>query len=463
MTYRATLMIVDDEAYVRDSLAAVLKRRGFDIRTAGSVDEALAPGHLEGVDLVLSDLKMPGKTGLDLVRELAGKGPPTVVLTAHGTVGSAVECLKAGAVEYLLKPPNHDELELTVGRCLEQADHERERHYLRRRQGVESRPEPIGESAPWRRVMSLATRAAETDAPVLLLGETGTGKEEIARLVHGKSGRAGGPLVVVNCAAIPTELFESELFGHRRGAFTGALADREGRLRVAHGGTLFLDEINSLPLQNQAKLLRVLEDGAFERLGENRPTRVDVRLICAGNADLEQEVAAGRFRADLFYRINVVTVPLPPLRARPEDIEPLATAFLARSAATQGRRPLKLADETLELLRAHPWPGNVRELRNVVERAVMLETGERLQPNSLPPLSGPGTSRGLDPWGDGGSLVLAEVKARAERQALLEALRRADGVRKTAASMLGVDERNLAYYLRKHGLIGDRGESRGDT
>ena len=208
-----------------------------------------------------------------------------------------------------------------------------------------------------------------------------------------------------------------------------------------------------MPLQNQAKLLRVLEDGAFERLGENRPTRVDVRLICAGNADLEHEVAGGRFRADLFYRINVVTVALPPLRERPDDVEPLAAAFLARAAARQGRRPMHLAAETVDLLRAHAWPGNVRELRNVVERAVMLETGDRLTPAALPPLGGLG---GLDPGHGPGSLVLADVKARAERGALLEALRRADGVRKKAAALLGVDERNLAYYLRKHGLLGER-------
>lgn len=462
---RGTLLVVDDEAYVRDSLANLLRRRDFDVRTAESVAEALQPVSLEGVDLVLSDLKMPGKTGLDLVRELAKQdsSPPVIVLTAYGTVDSAVTCLREGAVDYLLKPANADELVLTVERCLSRAAKERERHYLRDREGLRPRQgaerrEPIGVSPAWKKVVDLATTAAASDASLLLVGETGTGKEEVARLVHRRSHRAARPWVAVNCAAIPVELFESELFGHRRGAFTGALADRDGRLRVAHRGTLFLDEINSLALHNQAKLLRVLEDGSFERLGDSRPTQVDVRLLCACNADLEQEVAQGRFRADLYYRINVVILRLPPLRERPEDIEPLAMAFLADAAANLGRRVEGLSGATLELLQAHDWPGNVRELRNVVERAVLLATGDELLPSNLPPLSSASAVSGR--IADGDSLVLAEVRAQAERRALLEALRRAEGIRKVAAGLLGIDERNLAYYLRKHGLL-ERPTARG--
>lgn len=455
MSPRGFLLIVDDESYVSESLATLLRRRGFETRTVASVDEALEPASLAGIDLVLSDLKMPGKGGLDLVRILAQRenSPPVIVLTAYGSVASAVTCLQEGAADYLLKPANADELVLTVERCLVEQQHERERHYLRHREGLERR-EPIGVSAPWCNLVELARKAAATQAPVLLVGETGTGKEEVARLVHRHSHRARGPLVAVNCAAIPTELFESELFGHRRGSFTGALADRDGRLRVAHGGTLFLDEINSLPLINQAKLLRVLEDGAFERLGDSRPTRVDIRLICASNSDLEQEAAAHRFRTDLFYRINVVTLTLPPLRDRPEDIEPLALAFLDEASSGHGHRLHGLAPATLELLRAHDWPGNVRELRNVIERAALLESHDLLQPPSLPPLGSKGALGGSLSGAE--TLVLSEIKARAERQALLEALRRSAGVRKTAAELLGIDERNLAYYLRKHQLFEPR-------
>ena len=456
MSPRATVLLVDDEDYVRDSLASLLQRRGFETRTAASVEEALSPESLGGVDVVVTDLKMPGRDGLALVRELAGENaPPILVLTAYGTIASAVECLRAGAVDYLLKPTDAEELVLTLDRCLDQARRDRERRYLRAGPAGSEAREPIGRSPAWLRVVELAEVAAAAKAPVLLVGETGTGKEEVARLVHRRSPRAARAFVAVNCAAVPVELFESEFFGHRRGAFTGAVGDREGRFRVADGGTLFLDEINSLPAAAQAKVLRVLEDGCFERLGDSRPTRTDARLICATNARLDTEVAAGRFRADLFYRINVVTIELPPLRQRREDVEPLARLFLATSSAAQGKTVRDLAPATLELLSAHDWPGNVRELKNVVERGVLLERGETLRPESLPPLA-PGGDVYAGHTEAAGDLHLAGVKARAERQALLEALRRSGGVRKAAAALLGVDERNLAYYLRKHDLLGER-------
>jgi transcriptional regulator with GAF, ATPase, and Fis domain len=308
------------------------------------------------------------------------------------------------------------------------------------------RLEPVGVSAAWREVVRLAEIAAPTDTSVLLLGESGTGKEEVAKLLHRRSARAGGPFVRVNCAAVPTELFESEFFGHRRGAFTGAVADRDGRFRVAHRGTLFLDELDSLPPAAQAKVLRVLQDGAFERLGDSRPTTVDVRLICASNIELAAEVAAGSFRPDLYYRINVMTIEMPPLRERRDDIPALAETFLAEYSARLGRRVRALHPQTLAAFAAYAWPGNVRELRNVIERGVLLETSPQLTPASLPfavtgaqaPPSALGLRQGL--------------KAE-ERRLLEEALRRAGGVRREAARLLGVDERNLAYFLRKHGLM----------
>ncbi len=449
MAVSGTLLVVEDEAYVRDSLASWLERRGFGVVTAGSVEEVVARRQYEGTDLVLADLKLPGESGLALVQRLAADGPPVVVLTGHGTVASAVECMKAGAADYLLKPVDPEELVLVVSRTLASRRLEREVAYLR----GESRlgGEPVGVSAAWQQVVALLRIAAPVPTPVLLVGETGTGKEEAARLLHRLSPRAGGPFVSVNCAAIPLELFESEFFGHRRGAFTGAVADREGRFQVAHGGTLLLDEVNSLPAMAQAKILRVLQDGSLERVGESRPTSVDVRLVCASNADLVSEVAAGRFRPDLFYRINVMTLRIPPLRERREDIGPLAEAFLAELAARFAKPIHGIQEATRRQLEAYEWPGNVRELRNVIERGVLLERGSELSPASLLfPAVLPSPSGVDEPASDG--LHLRATLRRTERRLLERALAAASGGKRQAARLLGIDERNLAYFLRKHGL-----------
>ncbi|HLE82706.1 MAG TPA: sigma-54 dependent transcriptional regulator, partial [Thermoanaerobaculia bacterium] len=301
----ATVLIVDDEAYVRDSLATLLGRRGYDVRTAGGAEEALKTGSLDGVDAVVTDLKMPGEDGTALLRRLAEVEPrlPVVVLTGHGTVPSAVECLKLGAADYLLKPVDPDELVVVLERAVGRRGLERELEFLRSAgagrgdghgdgRGDDHLPRPLGDSEAWRQVLAMAEMVAPTDTAVLLLGESGTGKEEVAKHIHRLSRRASAPFVPVNCAAIPTELFESEFFGHKRGSFTGALDDREGRFKVAHRGTLFLDEVNSLPAVAQAKVLRVLQDGRFERVGDSRATAVDVRLISASNSDLSGEVEA---------------------------------------------------------------------------------------------------------------------------------------------------------------------------
>jgi DNA-binding NtrC family response regulator len=454
---KGTVLLVDDEPYVRDSLAAVLRRREFQVRSASGSAEALDSGALAGVDAVVTDLRLAGEDGLALLRELARREPelPVVVLTAHGTVPSAVECIRAGAFDYLLKPADPEELMMILERALSESGMRRELQYLRARSGSGALAgRPLGVSEGWLQVLELAAVAAPFDTPVLLLGESGTGKEVAARHLHGKSQRSRGAFVSVNCAAIPQELFESEFFGHRRGAFTGAVADREGRFRVAHRGTLFLDEINSLPAVAQAKVLRVLQDGTFERVGDSQPTTVDVRLICASNADLEAEVAASRFRADLFYRINVMTIRIPPLAERPEDIPVLAEAFLGEFARKFGKPVSAIAPETQELLVAYHWPGNVRELRNVIERGLLLERSERLTPESLPfHLRQPGEAPRA-----GGDAQLTDLNLRAnlvhlERRLLEAALARSGGVRRDAARLLGVDERNLAYFLKKHGLM----------
>ena len=462
----ATVLIVDDEAYVRDSLATLLDRRGYEVRTAAGAAEALGDGALDGVDAVVTDLKMPGDDGTALLRRLGELDArlPVIVLTGHGTVPSAVECLKLGAADYLLKPVDPDELVVVLERSVGRRDLERELEFLRstgagagagaagragdgrgERTGAAGPPPPLGESEAWRQVLEMAEMVAPTDTAVLLLGESGTGKEEVAKYIHRLSRRAGAPFVPVNCAAIPTELFESEFFGHKRGSFTGALDDREGRFKVAHRGTLFLDEVNSLPPVAQAKVLRVLQDGRFERVGDSRPTAVDVRVLSASNSDLSGEVDAGRFRADLYYRINVMTIHLPPLRERREDVPVLAEAFLRDLAAQLGKPVRAVGRDAMAALQGYDWPGNVRELKNVLERGVVLEPGETLRAASLP-------TDLVRSAGNGPDLNLRAALQAEERRLLESALERAGGIRRRAAEMLGIDERNMSYFLKKHGI-----------
>jgi len=455
-TCKGTVLIIDDEAYVRDSLATVMRRRGYMVRTASGAEQVLASGALQGVDVVITDLRMPGIDGLGFLRSLAETEStvPVIVLTGHGTVPSAVECMKAGAFDYLLKPSTPEELDLTIERALNQSTMRRELDYFRSNEGRKPGASgPVGVSAGWKKVLRLVEAAAPADTTVLLLGESGTGKGEVARLVHQLSRRAKKPFVRVNCAAIPIDLFESEFFGHRRGAFTGATADREGRFRIAHQGTLFMDEITSMPPAAQAKVLRVLEDGVFERVGDSNPTAVDVRLVAACNVDLQAEVDAGRFRQDLFYRINVMTIEIPPLRERKEDIPILAETFLEEFRTRLARPVHSFHPETMKILESYRWPGNIRELRNVIERAVLLETGPSLMPESLP-FGLTKTGRPAPDREEPQDLNLRSALAAEERRILQAALARSQVVRREAARLLGIDERNLSYFLKKHGLAG---------
>ena len=476
---RGRVLVVEDEAYVRRSLGDLLGARGFDVELAGSAAQAMECLARMPVDVVLTDLQMPSGTGLDLVRRVRGAGNevPVLILTGHGTIASAVECVRAGASDYILKPADPDALEVALDRALRTQALQREVDYLR--QAGDDPGLPIGATPAWLEVMRLARAAAPAGASVLLLGESGTGKELVARMIHRLGPRAAGPYVLVNCAATPLEMWESEFFGHRRGAFTGAVADREGRFRLAHRGTLFMDEVGAMPLAAQAKILRVLQDGEFDRLGDQRPTRVDVRIIAATNSDLDAEVRSGAFRQDLFYRLNVVRIDLPPLRARLEDVPLLAERFTRQIAARLGRPAPVLGPGAIQDLMSYSWPGNVRELRNVLERVMILEPGEvidAIEPPAIPGSAAPATPRaggvppaaaaaghagappgaagGVGPGG-GADLNLRTALLRREREAVTEALRRARGVRKEAARLLGIDQRNLAYYFRKHGIDPD--------
>ena len=456
--HRGRVLVVEDEAYVRESLREILRERGYDVLEAAGVKEAMAHLARAPVDVVLTDYRLPESDGLALVRQvqaLSGQ-VPVVVLTGQGTIASAVECLKSGASDYLLKPADPEALEVALVRAMATRALRREVLYLRG--AVAPHREPLGGSPAWKAALGMIDAAALTHSVVLLRGESGTGKELLARRLHQKSPRAGAPYVRVNCAAVPTEMWESEFFGHRKGSFTGAGADRDGWFVLADGGTLFLDEIGAMRGETQAKLLRAIQDGEFHRLGDEQPTRVDVRIVAATNADLERAVKEGRFRADLYYRLNVLQIPVPPLRERPDDIPLLARVFAAEIAAQVGRPAPDLDAHTVERLRAYPWPGNVRELRSVIERALVLHPERGLAALDLAPepvvrasQEGAAARAGAD------DLALRENLDRLERSLILEAHRRSKGLRREAARLLGVDPRNLAYYFRKHGLDPDAG------
>jgi DNA-binding NtrC family response regulator len=444
------ILIVDDEDAQRTVLAGFLRKRGFETVLAASAESAVEAASTRTIDLVLTDLRMPGRTGIELLGDLRRINPevPVIVMTAFGTVATAVEAMKQGAADYLTKPIDLDELEVLVARTLERRALVSENAELRRQVEGRYRLEGLESGNPrMQEAINVAARAAESRATMLIRGESGTGKELLARAIHYASPRARKPLVAVNIAALPETLLESELFGHERGAFTGADRERRGRFELADGGSLFLDEIGDLPRNTQVKLLRVLQEQAIERLGASRPIQVDVRIIAATNRDLEALVRTGEFREDLYYRLNVVSVEIPPLRERREDIPLLVDHFIRRFAA-ENRTPVSgIFREALDYLLKYPYPGNVRELENLIQRAVVLARGSLVTTADLP-VHVPGAS--ADTAEEGASFV--ERVARFERQMLIDALARADGVQTRAARLLGMSERHLRYKLRKYQL-----------
>jgi two-component system, NtrC family, response regulator AtoC len=444
------LLIVDDDAGLRHSLALLLQEAGYEVVAEGDPEEALRRAGTEAFDLILCDVRMPKMDGLTFLgRYRAGQGSALLIMmSAYGNEDAALAAMHEGAYDYLPKPFRPDEVIMTVRKAEERERLRREVETLRSSLGVDAvRDLLVFESRAMRDLLDLASRVARHDTTVLITGESGTGKEVLARAIHRLSPRNERSFTAINCAAIPEQLLESELFGHAKGAFTGAIADRMGLFEIAHEGTLLLDEIGDLPLDLQAKLLRVLEEGEIRRVGGRDSRRVDVRVIAATAKPLEQAVDRGEFRADLFYRLNVVRLHLPPLRERPEDVPALLTHF-ARQAASRLGHPVSLTPAALASLTHHGWPGNVRELRNAVERAAVLGTGGPLDAKDFAIGNGNGTPGPTNGMPNGTLELKTQVEA-VERQAIQKALQASGGNRRQAASLLGISLRTLFYKLRR--------------
>jgi two-component system NtrC family response regulator len=432
----------------------LLEGEGYRVSVAENPFAALELLSRESVALILSDLRMPRMDGmafLEQVREKVGE-VPFVILTAFATVETALAAMKAGAFDYLLKPFNNEDILLTVKKALSYARLQSENAALRRQLEQGRQRDLLGESEAVRKLLRDIGRVAPVKTSVLITGESGTGKELVARALHGASPRAEGPLVSVNCAAFAENLLESELFGHERGAFTGAIERKRGLLEVADGGTLFLDEIGEFPITLQPKLLRVLQERRFRRVGGTAEIESDVRVIAATHRDLTAMLAAGAFREDLYYRLNVVTLHVPPLRERPEDIPLLGLYFLRRFARELDRPVAALAPEALGVLRGYAWPGNVRELQNAIERGVLFCAGDTLRPADLPAPLCTAALEAPSPVPPPLDRSLPELLDAMERELIRQALVRACGVQAQAAELLGISRSNLQYKLRKHGL-----------
>ena len=443
-----TILVADDDPGLRESLERTLAREGYRVVLASDGRAALERLQAGGIDLVLTDLKMPGLSGIELLRATKAVAPDVdvILLTAFGTIEEAVKAIKDGAYDFLTKPVQRAQLQRVIRQALERRELILQNRALQQRLDALLRQGAvIGTSPAFRRMMALVEQVADSSATVLIQGESGTGKELVARAIHERSARRHRPFVAVNCAALPETLLESELFGYERGAFTGATGRKEGRFELADGGTLFLDEVADLSPVTQPKILRVLQEGEFERLGGTRSLRVDVRIVAATNQDLAQMVRDKRFREDLYYRLNVITITVPPLRERREDIPVLAQHFLRVYAAKNNRRLEGFTDEARRRLEGYSWPGNVRELENVVERGVVLARGTHIDVGDLPE-----EVAGATPLPEGVLTVRIGTPLAEVEQRLLEATLRATRNNKTlTARLLGIDPRTVARKLER--------------
>ena len=446
------VLIVDDDKNTRDGLQRAL-RRSYDVRVAESGDRALEMLAQEEADVLLSDVRMPGMDGVTLLQRARARHPRliSVLLTAYGNVEIAVEAMKAGAYDFLMKPVNLDHLDLLVQRALRSREMEAEnvqlREQLDNKFGLEN---IVGNSGPMHALFETIKQASPTQATVLVEGESGTGKELVAHAVHRLSTRAQGPFVAVHCAALSSNLLESELFGHEKGAFTGAVSQRKGRFEMADGGTLFLDEISEIDAAVQVKLLRVLEERRFERVGGDRSVEVDIRLIAATNRDLKAMVAEGTFREDLFFRLDVVNIELPPLRNRIDDVPMLCSHFIDEFAEKNGKTVAGITPDAVNLLMAYGWPGNVRELRNTIEKMVVLSRGDRLTARDVPPNIKDEARRDSGAASRGLAVAPESSLADAEKAMIYAAIKQQNGNRTKAAEALGISRRTLHRKLRQY-------------
>jgi DNA-binding NtrC family response regulator len=443
---KGSILVVDDEANARTALSELLRDEGYRVETAADGFKAMGKLADFGPDVVLTDLKMPGMDGLELLQKVRGHDEDivVVVMTAFGAVETAVAAMKEGAADYLTKPLNMTELVLVLAREMERRRLRREAGQLRARLAERYSFENIIGSAPvMQEIFKTVEQVAGSRASVLITGESGTGKELIAAAIHQRSPRARGPFVKLHCAALAETILESELFGHERGSFTGAVGRRDGRFSQAHGGTLFLDEIGEISPAVQVKLLRFLQEHEFERVGGNETVRVDVRVLAATNRDLKAEVDKGRFREDLYYRLNVINLQMPSLRQRPSDVPLLAMHFLRKYRVENGKTLDGFADDALARLSSYNWPGNVRELENVVERAVVLCRGNQIVAGDLPP--------NVVPARDGvGIRIPGSTMDEIEQYAILKALEATGGSTSKAADMLGISVRKIQYKLHEY-------------
>jgi len=444
------ILVVDDEINIRGALVTLLEKKGYQVRGAGTGEDALEQLETAMADLVLTDLKMPGMGGMEFLRRLKQKWPDTevLVMTAYGSIDTAVEAMRCGAYDYLTKPIDRERFPLAVEKALERHALAIENKQLKDRLETRTRfDHMVGESEPMQRLYSLVDMVADSDVTVLLMGESGTGKELVARAIHYKSHRTGGPFVTLNCGALPENLFESELFGYEKGAFTGATMNKMGRFELADGGTLLLDEVGELSLKSQVDFLRVLETKEFRRLGGTKIVKVDTRIIAATNRNLEEAVKRGDFREDLYYRLNVVPIRLPPLRERGEDIPLLADRFLEEFSGQHHREPKEVSREAMRLLRLYAWPGNIRQLRNLIERMVVTVKDPLLQPEHLPEEIQASRE-------DARTMVvsLGSSLKEIERETIRRTLAEVTNHREKAAKLLGISLRALQYKIKEYGI-----------
>ncbi len=442
-----TILIVDDEAGIRESLSSVLREDGYRVEAVASGEECLAFVQNKSVDLILLDVWLPGIDGMETLRRLreADSSPMVVMISGHANIEAAVRSTKLGAFDFVEKPLSLEKIGLVIKNALEQVRLEEENRRLRAE--LAQHFELIGESMPVKALRQQVALTAPTNGRVLIYGESGVGKEVVARQLHEASLRQSRPFVEVNCAAIPDELIESELFGHVKGSFTGAIEDKIGKFQKADGGTLFLDEVGDMSVKTQAKVLRVLEEQRFEPVGSNTATTVDVRVIAATNKKLDEEIARGAFREDLFYRLNVIPFYVPALRERSEDIPLFARHFLAEFSAEYGKRPREMSEATLEILMRYSWPGNVRELRNLIERLVIICPQQRIEPHHLPPELFRGAKTGQHLYAS-----LHEARSAYERDFILRKLEEHQWNMTHTAEALGLERSHLYRKMKTLGI-----------